>query len=299
MADNVQLNPMVDGSLVATDDIGGVHYQRIKLVIGADGVNDGDISSANPLPVDSELTTADLDAGAGTDTKAIVGLALKAFGGATFAEDDAGYGDGISNSILSVALRLYNGASYDRMRGDTNGAHFHGNVAHDAADAGNPVKVGHKAVDLGANPSDVAANDRSDSLGMRNGLPFFIGGHPNILLKNLEITDADGAQTDTAIVSAAANVSIVVTAIEVTADNANTADVMVRIGFGTANTPAVDAAKVLLYHPGIAAGSGIVKGNGGGIIGMGASDEDLRITCEDPTGGSVSVVVTYFTVTIG
>lgn len=299
MADNVQLNPMIDGSLVATDDISGVHYQRIKLIIGADGVNDGDISAANPLPVDSELTTADLDAGAGTDTKAVVGLALKSFGGATYAEDDTGYGDGIGNSILSVALRLYNGASYDRLRGDTTGVNTQGNVAHDAADAGNPVKIGAKAVDLGANPTAVAASDRTNLLASRAGQLFTIGGHPNILSQNLQITDADGAQTDTAIITAAANVAIVVTAIEVTADNGNSVDVSVRIGFGTANTPAADAAKVLLFHPGIAAGSGVIKGNGGGIIGIGASDEDLRLTCEDPVNGSVSITVTYYTVAIG
>ena len=35
---------------VATDEIGGVDYQRIKLVHGADGVNAGDVSAANPLP---------------------------------------------------------------------------------------------------------------------------------------------------------------------------------------------------------------------------------------------------------
>lgn len=53
MADNVTLNSMTGGSDVATDDIGGAHYQRIKLVHGADGTNDGDVSTANPLPVAS------------------------------------------------------------------------------------------------------------------------------------------------------------------------------------------------------------------------------------------------------
>ena len=51
MADNVTLNSMTGGSVVAADDIGSVYFQRFKLTIGADGVNDGDVSSANPLPV--------------------------------------------------------------------------------------------------------------------------------------------------------------------------------------------------------------------------------------------------------
>ena len=49
MADNITLPGT--NSVVATDDISSVEYQRIKLIHGADGTNDGDVSSANPLPV--------------------------------------------------------------------------------------------------------------------------------------------------------------------------------------------------------------------------------------------------------
>lgn len=51
MADNTTLNTGSGGDTIATDDIGSVKYQRIKLVSGADGTNDGDIAKANPLPV--------------------------------------------------------------------------------------------------------------------------------------------------------------------------------------------------------------------------------------------------------
>jgi len=51
MADNTTLNPGTGGDVYASDDISSVKYQRVKLVEGADGVNDGDISSTNPLPV--------------------------------------------------------------------------------------------------------------------------------------------------------------------------------------------------------------------------------------------------------
>jgi len=50
MADNTQITPGI-GETVATDDIGSVKYQRVKLIHGADGVNDGDVSTANPYPV--------------------------------------------------------------------------------------------------------------------------------------------------------------------------------------------------------------------------------------------------------
>jgi len=175
-----------------------------------------------------------------------------------------------------------------------------GGTAHDAVDSGNPVKVGGKALDLGATPTAVAANDRTNAAFMRNGVQFVLGGHPNILSQNVQITDADGAQTDLSLVGTiAAGTSVVVTKCSVMADKANTVDVSVRIGFGTANTPAADAAGIILFHPGIAAGSGVVEGSGGGIIGIGASDQELRMTCEDPVTGSISVIITYFTIAIG
>jgi len=38
------------GAVVGSDTIGGVDYQRIKVITGSDGVNDGDVSDKNPLP---------------------------------------------------------------------------------------------------------------------------------------------------------------------------------------------------------------------------------------------------------
>jgi hypothetical protein len=50
VADNIQLNAGSGGSVVATDDIGGVHYPLSKLAFGAlDSVTL--VSAANPLPV--------------------------------------------------------------------------------------------------------------------------------------------------------------------------------------------------------------------------------------------------------
>ena len=52
MADNVVADSGSGGATFAADDIGGVHYPRVKLISGADGTNDGDVASGNPLPVD-------------------------------------------------------------------------------------------------------------------------------------------------------------------------------------------------------------------------------------------------------
>jgi hypothetical protein len=167
-----------------------------------------------------------------------------------------------------------------------------GDVAHDAADGSSrPVKVGHKAIAHGTNPTAVAAADRTDSYANRAGIPFVIGGHPNVVTVRANYT---AAQTNAAVVTIATGLKIVVTRCSVTADNANSVDVQVRIGFATATTPTTTG--VVLSHPGIAAGSGVVEGNGSGILGVGADDEDLRITSQVPTGGSIDVVVSYYTI---
>lgn len=52
MADNFTANAGSGGSTFGSDDISSVQYPRIKLIQGADGTNDGDVSRTNPLPVD-------------------------------------------------------------------------------------------------------------------------------------------------------------------------------------------------------------------------------------------------------
>ncbi len=164
-----------------------------------------------------------------------------------------------------------------------------GDVAHDGVDAGNPVKIGAVAVAFGASPAAVAASDRTNLLANRHGIVFSLGGHPNVITRRDNYTSS---QTDTALVSVSAGSKMVVTRVSVLASNANSVDVSVRIGFGTANTPT--GAGVVLSHPGVAKGSGVVEGSGGAVLGVGADDEELRITCGAPTGGSIDVVTTYF-----
>ena len=71
MADNTQvLNPNAirngGGDIISTDDLGGVKVQRVKMMLGGDGVNEGDVSLSNPMPVDigldQPLTDAELRA---------------------------------------------------------------------------------------------------------------------------------------------------------------------------------------------------------------------------------------------
>jgi hypothetical protein len=61
MADNTTLNTGTGGDVIATDDIAGVKYQRVKLVLGADGVNGGDVSSSNAMPVSDNGSSLTVD----------------------------------------------------------------------------------------------------------------------------------------------------------------------------------------------------------------------------------------------
>lgn len=51
MADNINVTAGT-GKTIGADEITSVLYQRVKLIEGADGTNDGDISATNPLPVE-------------------------------------------------------------------------------------------------------------------------------------------------------------------------------------------------------------------------------------------------------
>ena len=62
MADNVTLDPGADGATIATDDVGGFHYQRVKLDGGGDGAS---------VPV-LATTTAPAGTAAGLATRPIL-----------------------------------------------------------------------------------------------------------------------------------------------------------------------------------------------------------------------------------
>jgi hypothetical protein len=182
-----------------------------------------------------------------------------------------------------------------------------GDIAHDAADStgGGPVKIGHQAAIYGAAPPTVDTDeDRVNSIATPEGIQFAIGGHPNIITREYRVTDAGGSVSGQPIVdSVGATQRVVVTMLDVTAHGANTVNVDVRIGFGTASVPAEPAhnasvAGVLLSHSGLVAGGGVIKGDGSGIIGVGALNEEVRIDCDDPVGGEVKVVITYYIATL-
>lgn len=172
-----------------------------------------------------------------------------------------------------------------------------GGTAHDAVDSGNPVKIGGVAVSGSATPTSVASGDRTRFISNQHGIPYSMSGHPNLITREFDFGTA--AQTDLNLAAAvvAADERIYVTRFEAMCDNANTVAVSVRCGFGTASVPAASATGVsgmIASHPGIAAGSGIICGNGSGLIAVGGAGEEPRLTSSAATTGNLHVIISYY-----
>lgn len=259
------------------------------------GVDIGDVDITSIAAGDNNIGNVDIVSGTITTVSTVTALGAGTTGpmkaeDVAHATGDQGFPAwGVSNEANTA--RAADG-DYIPLATDTEGnVRVVGNRDHDAVNAGEVLATGGEAIAHGTNPTAVAAADRTKWYFNRAGVPFVIGGHPNIVTFEAAYT---AAQTDTAIVTIGTSTKIVVTEIEALCDNANTVDVGVRVGFGATTTPTTTG--VVLTHPGIAAGSGVVRGAGAGILGVGADGEDLRITCEVPTTGSIRILVSYYTI---
>ena len=164
-----------------------------------------------------------------------------------------------------------------------------GNVAHDAADSGAPVKVGTKATDYTTGTTPVTVGDRSDLYADRDGVPWVLGGHPKV---ERIVTSSGTALNDGVLKTVGANQRFVVTELSAFLDKASGVNLNVVFEFDAGTDVVVSR------HPGIAPGSGYVEGTGSGIIAVGGDGEDLLVTCPAPTGGgTVTVAATGFIAT--
>lgn len=58
MADNITIDTITGSPVARTDDVGGIHYQIIKIAHGADGSVDGIVSAGSPMPITGSITVS-------------------------------------------------------------------------------------------------------------------------------------------------------------------------------------------------------------------------------------------------
>lgn len=140
MADNVILNSGAGGATAAADDIGGVHHQRVKISVGADG------AASDAIPVSNGLDTTAV----GVQAVGIVGQL-----------DDVGTGAVTENQFapvrITTARRLMTSATVDAaLPAGTNA------IGKLAANSG--VDIGDVDVTSSALPTGAATSAKQDTI---------------------------------------------------------------------------------------------------------------------------------------
>ena len=129
----------VSGTVTANAGTGtmDVSVQNASIPVTDNGGSltiDGSVSISGTATIDTATSTA---------------LRVQISDGASNVPIDAAHSDGDANTENHIDVgakgMVFNGTSWDRMRGDTTGQYVVGNIAHDTTDSGNPVKIGFKA----------------------------------------------------------------------------------------------------------------------------------------------------------
>lgn len=250
------------GTNIAADDVSSVYYQRIKVDLGGDG-------AASPLVRGQQNMSASIPVVVASDQDVL-------------AKESGG---NLAAAATSLAL------IDDVVKADDAGF----TLGTDKVAMSGGAVVAHSA-----NPDAADAGDAAAPLMNRHRIPFTLGGHPNVKRATYLWT---GSTTDDNVLPAiSSGTKYVITSITITIDEATTVGVAVRLGFGTANVPALPSANadavddILIYHPGMVPGSHISVGDGSGIVGVGGDGAELRITAEATTSGTGVVTVGYFSI---
>ena len=124
MADNVTVTDHAGaGAVVASDEVSGAQYQIVKLAYGADG-SVTQASSANPVPVETELPAAAALADSVSPTVPTVGAAGLVYDGADgvwHRQRGMPADDAQRTGLAAAANVLHNGSTWDRQRNNTKG----------------------------------------------------------------------------------------------------------------------------------------------------------------------------------
>lgn len=259
------------------------------LVEGTANIGDVDVLTvpADPFGANADAASATGSISAKLRFIAATGIPVTSSalpsGASTLAEQQA------QTASLSVLDDWDNAAS--------DGVSVSGDVAHGSSDAGEPVKIGYKALAHGANPTAVSAAQRTNSYADRHGIPWVHNGHPFV---RSFVYNTTGAQTDDALLAAiSSGTKYVIVGYHVRLSSAATVAPSVLIGWGASTLPALGASgadgveDLIDYHPSLVPGAGF--GQDSCYI-PGGDGIEPRITCTAPTSGTLAVVIRAFTI---
>ena len=210
-----------DHRMAVTD--GGVPFE-VKVT---DGVDTATVTAGGRLQVEASSTNEETDDGAVTGAQ--LGARVLALGygwdGSDWSRlyinpginalyitsrdtesDDDVIAGGATRPVHTILNYGYDGANWERLQTNATGSLYvssQGRGAHDSAISGDPHRIGATAIDHGTNPTEVAAADNTNVYANRAGVPFVMGGHPNVITEVVKVTDGDGAQSNIAIFSTA------------------------------------------------------------------------------------------------
>lgn len=233
MADNVEAASGSGGATFATDDISSVHYPRGKLSLGADGSATDAIGGAGAVSAAVQRVTLASDDPAVTALQLIDNVGAGTESGVlrvTIATDSTGV---LSVDDNGAALTVDNAGTFAvqaTLQASTNTTEVVGDAAHDAAIAGNPVRVAGRA--LSADYTALTAGDTADLittlLGKLVTMPYALPAASWSYASPAAVTDT---ADDEAVAAGAAGVIHYITSVQVfNADDTVGTEVVIKDG---------------------------------------------------------------------
>jgi len=283
LADNTLLNAGTGGDTIRDKDRAGVKTQIVAVDLNPAGA---ETLMAGVMPVSDNSGSLTVDDGGGSLT--VDGTV--SVSGAVPITDNSGSITVDNGGTFAVQATATQAGTWTVQPGNT------ANTTAWKVDASSvPVPItdngGSLTVDAAQLPSSLTANGNLKVAMQETALP-------SVLTRSNKVLASDGAQTNAALVSTTSN-QIVLTRLSIACSHANSVDVAVKVGFAAATLGSSTLAGTdgIVYESGaILAGGGITMGDGSGILAIGASGEDLRLTCGVPTGGAVDISYSYYTV---
>jgi hypothetical protein len=255
MADNVAITAG-SGTSIATDDVSGTHYQRMKLV-------DGTLDSTTAIAAGGGLEAAALRVTVASDSTGVLsvddnggsltvdGTVTANAGTGSFTVAQATAGNLNATVVQATAANLnatvtgfstVGGAAFVKITDGTNtavvnangGLEVTGGTSHAATDAGNPLKIGAKAEASVTSNANVTDGQRTNLYADLDGVlltkPFVPYGD----IKVERVTDTGGTSTAFTTFGATASIRNYITTI--TVYNSSTTQGFLDLRDGTAGS---------------------------------------------------------------